>query len=90
MAKYMVEHGARSIVLLSRSGGGNESMEKLRQEIACLDARIMVMKCDASYEDQVRQLVRDCKGVLPPICGVIHAAMVLRASVDSLVLETQS
>lgn len=88
MAKYMVEHGARTVVLLSRSGGGEGLAEKLQQEMSCPDARIVVKKCDASFEDQVWHLVNDCQGVLPPICGVIHAAMVLRVSVDPPVPET--
>ncbi|KAK4195700.1 hypothetical protein QBC40DRAFT_185185 [Triangularia verruculosa] len=78
MAKFMIEHGARSIVLLSRSGGGNEMVEQLQKEIACPGARVLVKKCDASDEEQVKQLVADCSKTLPPICGVIHAAMVLR------------
>ncbi|KAK0648284.1 hypothetical protein B0T16DRAFT_388549 [Cercophora newfieldiana] len=78
MAKYMVEHGARNIVLLSRSGGGKEIVEQLREEIQCPTARVLVKKCDASDEAQVRQLVSDCAKSLPPICGIIHAAMVLR------------
>ncbi|KAK0624155.1 hypothetical protein B0T14DRAFT_583400 [Immersiella caudata] len=78
MAKYMVEHGARNIVLLSRSGGGKEMVEQLREEINCPTARVLVKKCDASDEAQVRQLVSECAKSLPPICGIIHAAMVLR------------
>lgn len=78
MAKYMVEHGARNIVLLSRSGGGKEMVEQLREEIGCSDAKILVKKCDANDETQVRQLVTECGKSLPPICGIIHAAMVLR------------
>ncbi|KAK3368030.1 hypothetical protein B0H63DRAFT_424209 [Podospora didyma] len=78
MAKYMVEHGARNIVLLSRSGGGKDMTKQLQNEIQCADSRILVKRCDASDENHVRQLVKDCAKELPPICGVIHAAMVLR------------
>lgn len=78
MAKYMAEHGARNIVLLSRSGGGREMVEELEKKIACPDLNIRVKKCDASDERQVRELVKDCARELPSICGVIHAAMVLR------------
>ncbi|KAK4153766.1 polyketide synthase [Chaetomidium leptoderma] len=78
MAKYMIEHGARNIVLLSRSGGGKETVQQLQREMQRHGARVLVMKCDASDEVQVRQLVGDCQRALPPICGVTHAAMVLR------------
>ncbi|KAK3343335.1 hypothetical protein B0H65DRAFT_428251 [Neurospora tetraspora] len=86
MAKYMAEHGARNIVLLSRSGGGREMVEQLEEEIACPDLNIRVKKCDASDERQVRELVKDCARELPSICGVIHAAMVLR----DVLLESMS
>ncbi|KAK4642160.1 Type I Iterative PKS [Podospora bellae-mahoneyi] len=78
MAKFMIQHGARSIVLLSRSGIGKEMVDQLQKEANCPDARVVVKKCDASDEQQVQQLVAECSKSLPPICGVIHAAMVLR------------
>ncbi|KAK1753759.1 putative polyketide synthase [Echria macrotheca] len=86
MAKYMVEHGARNVVLLSRSGGGEQMVGQLREEIGCPEAKILVKKCDASDENQVRQLVAECTKTLPPICGVVHAAMVLR----DVLLESMS
>lgn len=78
MAKYMVDHGARTIVLLSRSGGGRDVVEKLQREMQCPETRVVAMKCDVSVEEQVWEFVKNCQGILPPICGVIHAAMVLR------------
>ncbi|KAK3690558.1 hypothetical protein B0T22DRAFT_516168 [Podospora appendiculata] len=78
MAKYMINHGARTIVLLSRSGGGKDTVDQLHSEIKCPDANILVKKCDASDAAQFQALVKDCVKTLPPICGVIHAAMVLR------------
>jgi len=57
-----------------------DAIDELEREMQRHDARIVVMKCDVTDEDQVRQLVGDCQSILPPICGVIHAAMVLRVS----------
>lgn len=84
MAKYMIEHGARHIVLLSRSGGGHDTIQKLQREMQRYDARVVVMKCDVGDVGQVQKLVEDCKTCLPPVCGVIHAAMVLRVRPISL------
>jgi NAD(P)-dependent dehydrogenase (short-subunit alcohol dehydrogenase family) len=74
----MIERGARILVLLSRSGGAKERLDSLLEEIKCPDARVIVQKCDISNELQVRQCLKDLKASLPSICGVIHAAMVLR------------
>lgn len=79
MTKYMVENGARAIVLLSRSGGAKEMAQELREEIQCPEAKIVVKKCDVADETQVWQLMSDLEAEsLPPLCGVIQAAMVLR------------
>lgn len=75
----MVEHGARNIVLLSRSGG---NVGELRQLIDDTQdkASIVVKTCDIASEDDVYQIVKECTETLPPICGVIHAAMMLHVS----------
>ncbi|KAL2161069.1 hypothetical protein VTH06DRAFT_8782 [Thermothelomyces fergusii] len=78
MARYMVEHGARHIVLVSRSGGGGDAVGELQQKMHAHGARLAVMKCDVTDESQVWQLINECQRTLPRVCGVIHAAMVLR------------
>jgi NAD(P)-dependent dehydrogenase (short-subunit alcohol dehydrogenase family) len=85
IAKYMIEHGARHIVLLSRSGGGDDTIQQLQREVQRYDASVLVMKCDVSDVGQVQKLIEDCKSCLPPVCGVIHAAMVLRVRQTSSV-----
>ncbi|KAJ4286351.1 hypothetical protein N0V88_008057 [Collariella sp. IMI 366227] len=78
MAKYMVENGARNVVLVSRSGADDKTTEQLQREINQPGARVLVMKCDVGDAHQVAQLFRRCHRDLPPVCGIIHAAMVLR------------
>ena len=85
IAKYMVENGARSLLLVSRRGDGNEKVEQLRADLRRRGAHLSVLKCDVSVEDQVRDLIAHCKKTFHPICGVIHAAMVLQVSSDPLV-----
>lgn len=80
MAKYMVENGARNVVLVSRSGADDKTTEQLQREINQPGARVLVMKCDVGDAHQVAQLFRRCHRDLPPVCGIIHAAMVLRVS----------
>ena len=41
---------------------------------------IVVKACDIADQESVNALVEDCAKTLPPIRGVIHAAMVLRVS----------
>jgi NAD(P)-dependent dehydrogenase (short-subunit alcohol dehydrogenase family) len=78
VAKWMTERGARSIILLSKSGGAKDKLDCLLEEIKYPGVRIIVQKCDVSDESQVRNWLKDLETSIPPICGVIHAAMVLR------------
>ncbi|KAK6829892.1 Polyketide synthase [Apiospora arundinis] len=80
MAKWMVAHGARHIVLVSRSGDNDKKVKKVIRESAS-KANIVVKTCDVASEQQVRLLVSQCATTLPPICGVVHAAMVLHDGV---------
>ena len=86
MVKYMVEHGARHILLVSRSGGDGGTLGQLRSDMEGFhNAMITVIQCDVCDKDQVEALVECCTSYFRPICGVIHAAMVLRVSLGSLV-----
>ncbi|ORY68325.1 acyl transferase domain-containing protein [Pseudomassariella vexata] len=76
MARWMIQHGARYIVLLSRGGGQDTKVQQLINDTRD-QATIVVHACDISNEDHVRQLVSDCAKTLPPICGVVNGAMAL-------------
>lgn len=81
MAKRMVQRGARSIVLLSRSAKINDELSTLIEQSKAEGAAVHVMACDVGDEASVEQLVSKIGKSLPPIRGVIHAAMVLRVSI---------
>lgn len=75
----MVQRGARHVVLLSRSGTVSEAVQKVISECQTAGASIYIKKCDVSEASQVKATIAELvqKG-LPPIRGVIHAAMVLK------------
>lgn len=81
MAKWMVTKGARSIVLVSRSGKSTGKVSKLIEEASVEGASIVVRSCDVSVRTQVQQLVTDGVNGLPAIRGIIHSAMVLNVSI---------
>jgi len=78
MARRMVRRGARHIALLSRSGKVTDELSELVKESRELGASIHVMACDVADEKGVQALVEEVQDGLPPIKGVVHAAMVLR------------
>ncbi|KZM21666.1 uncharacterized protein EKO05_0000979 [Ascochyta rabiei] len=78
MAKWMVERGAKHIVLLSRSG---TLKGKAAEQIAALNtagANIIVRSCDVANKADVDNLVLRGLSDLPPVRGIVHGAMVLR------------
>jgi NADPH:quinone reductase-like Zn-dependent oxidoreductase/malonyl CoA-acyl carrier protein transacylase len=77
MAKWMVSKGAKTIVLLSRSG---ELRGKAKGQIDDLNnggANIVVRSCDVADKASVDQLISSGLADLPPVRGIIHGAMVL-------------
>ncbi|KAK7986880.1 Polyketide synthase [Apiospora saccharicola] len=82
MAKWMVAHGARHVVLVSRSGGNDKKVKKvIRESQQQHGATVVVKTCDVASEEAVQSLVSQCNATMPPICGVVHAAMVLHDGV---------
>ncbi|VUC25637.1 unnamed protein product [Clonostachys rosea] len=81
---WMVERGAKSIVIVSRSVEGHSAVPALVQSAADKGCKLVARNCDISSEESVIQLADYCAQNLPPVRGVIVAAMVL----DDTVFET--
>lgn len=80
MARWMVERGAKHIVLVSRSGSATGKIQKLIEELATLGANIAVRQCDVTNSTSVQNLIHNELSGMPEIRGVVHGAMVLRVS----------
>jgi NADPH:quinone reductase-like Zn-dependent oxidoreductase len=77
MSRWMIEKGARHIVLISRSGKATGKVGQLVEEAKSQGAQVVVKPCDVSDKAQVERLIKEGISHLPPVKGVIHAAMVL-------------
>ena len=77
VAKHLVErHGARALLLTSRSGNRAEGAMRLSAELAELGAQVRIVACDVGDRTQVEALLRS----IPedrPLGVVVHAAGVL-------------
>ncbi|TVY37671.1 Polyketide synthase [Lachnellula subtilissima] len=72
---WMVEHGARNVVLTSRNPNVSPSvLDYLSQK----GATVRPMAVDIANIDSLRKAYHDIKSSMPPIGGVMNAAMVLR------------
>ncbi|KAH8903179.1 polyketide synthase [Coniochaeta sp. PMI_546] len=78
IARRLVQRGARHIILLSRRDSVATEVQQLIQESLQHGAFIHVKRCDAAVKEEVSSLLAELAQTLPPIRGVIHAAMVLK------------
>lgn len=74
----MIAHGARNIIFANRSGMDKREAKDVVKQLEDAGARVRVFSCDVGIEAQVEQMVSDSVQEMPPIRGVIQAAMVLR------------
>jgi thioesterase domain-containing protein/acyl carrier protein len=78
------EHGARHLLLASRSGAEAPGAVELRVDLEALGAEVTIAACDVSSRDQLTDLVESV-GAEQPLVAVVHTAALLDDGVlDSL------
>ncbi|HWO62673.1 MAG TPA: type I polyketide synthase, partial [Umezawaea sp.] len=73
VARWLVERGARHLVLLGRGGGAQEELRALRDA----GAEVRVARADVSDDASLARVLADAASTMPPVRGVVHAAGVL-------------
>lgn len=82
IAHWMIDRGAKNLILLSRSAGNAEKSGAFVAELREAGCRIKAISCDISIAGHLAQALRTCEDQgLPPVRGVIQGAMVLQDSV---------
>jgi len=76
-ARWYAERGAGNLLLVSRRGPATPGLDEATEELEALGVRVHVRACDIEDGEAVRALVAECGAGLPPLRGVVHAAMVL-------------
>lgn len=72
-AEWMVEKGARNLLLLGRSKPGadaNKAINKLREK----EGRITVIQADVCNEAEIAKIIKQIDNTIAPLKGIIHAA----------------
>jgi NADPH:quinone reductase-like Zn-dependent oxidoreductase/acyl carrier protein len=84
IARWMVEHGARHLVLMGRRGIHSPETQQAVDGLRALGAEVRIAAADVGNSDQLADVLADISRSMPPLRGVIHAAMNLE---DSLVTK---
>ncbi|PGH23855.1 hypothetical protein AJ80_02103 [Polytolypa hystricis UAMH7299] len=91
IARWMVEKGARNLILLSRSGAKSEAAKSLVADLEKIGAVVATPKCDITEEIEVQAALAECAKVMPEIKGSITCSMVLQDSTfENMTFETWS
>ena len=76
VAQWLVDEGARHLVLLGRSGASTTAQERIDQMIE-VGTQVEVIKTDIADEQQIADVLANVRQSMPPLRGVIHGAGVL-------------
>jgi acyl carrier protein len=76
LSQWLAEQGARSLVLLGRSGA-SESAQAAIAQLQAKGVTVTVLPGDISSKEQTNAVLQQIKASLPPLRGIIHAAGIL-------------
>ncbi|RSM00803.1 hypothetical protein CEP52_008889 [Fusarium oligoseptatum] len=78
IVRWMVDRGAKHLIIPSRSGPSSPLARQLVDELTKKGVNLMATNCDISSETGLTTLLQECAKTMPPIKGCINAAMVLQ------------
>jgi NADPH:quinone reductase-like Zn-dependent oxidoreductase/SAM-dependent methyltransferase/acyl carrier protein len=77
LARWLVDCGARHLVLTSRSGTSNPEAEKFVAELQERGVEVRAVSADIAAPNDVRRLFAEIKSAGQPLRGLFHLAMVI-------------
>ncbi len=77
LAEWMVEHGARNLVLVGRSGATSVAAADALAAMQARGASVVVAQADVGSEVDVARVLGDIDAAMPPLRGIMHLAAVL-------------
>ncbi len=76
-AEWLAERGARHLALVGRSGASSQSAHETVAALRSRGAQVQVASLDIADRRATERFLADLKETMPPLAGVMHAAMVL-------------
>jgi acyl transferase domain-containing protein/acyl carrier protein/ubiquinone/menaquinone biosynthesis C-methylase UbiE len=77
VAQWLADHGARHLVLMGRSGVTSPAVEAATAAMRDAGTAVHVAKADVTQSAQVADVLTEIRRSMPPLRGIVHAAMVL-------------
>ncbi len=76
-ALWLAEKGARHLLLIGRRGSASDESKNAIKKLEMLGVNVNAAKCDVSDRESLTALFNDVAKTMPPVRGVVHAAMVI-------------
>lgn len=81
IASFLAQHGAKNLAFISRSGNSRPESQKLMEELMTSGVSARSYACDITDRSMLAAVISQIQEYMPPIMGVIQAAMVLQDGV---------
>ncbi|RAU19166.1 polyketide synthase [Nitrincola tibetensis] len=88
-AQWLVEKGARHLVLVNRSGIAQEDACARLKELEAQGVQVVRRACDVTQKSAIETLLSEIEAHLPPLRGVVHAATVFEDGLALNLTEAQ-
>ncbi|MCL4114250.1 UNVERIFIED_CONTAM: hypothetical protein GTU68_038127 [Idotea baltica] len=88
-ATWLVEKGAKSLVLISRSASVDESAKATINALKAEGIQIYIRACDITNKPATKKLISEIQRDISPLKGLVHAAMVLDDGLIRNMSQTQ-
>ena len=82
ICRLMASHGAKNILILSRRVLDHDSQRMVETSLASYGVKVHIMVCDIGDSKKVQEVVARCRETMPPVKGIIQAAMALQVSLQ--------
>jgi NAD(P)-dependent dehydrogenase (short-subunit alcohol dehydrogenase family) len=76
VARWLVQHGARHLLLLGRNSPSPEAANAI-SALRGAGVRVEIRAVDVSNRSQLEAVLSEVQVTMPPLCGIVHAAGVL-------------
>jgi len=76
-AKWLLKRGAKHLVLLSRRGMKMPGAKAVVAELTSAGAQVLALSCDITDAKKLAEVIKQVQSTMPPLKGVLHAAMVI-------------
>lgn len=77
VAGWLADRGARHLVLMGRSGRTSNDAIKALDAMKKKGVQVVIARADVSSEADVKRVMDDISRSMPPLRGILHAAMVI-------------